>query len=413
MVLDVLLPISDMCGDKYLVIVWYLGCHYRYAMSMMIPLLLNLIFTCFKWWSFEKKKNKWWSSILVILEFWQPWRAMKIVYLLYKNDNQAQAKKKEFMREVLSIEPFLEAVPTCIIMTFLWIHGFGESIHLLDDGAWGWYRGVLIEDYRNGLCNNVSLYEFCSQGGVNTSSISRQEYNYCAIFAGGFGWFFIKYSISVMTASLGITKLLLHGPCAIISSNGTLGGLLTCEFLTATTVSALAIVSKGAFGGQLFIVLTRETNRYDAWIPICLFVSFCIIPNLLFGLACIAMETGWNINLATTIFEYPAMLLLPVFSTFAVAPKQMANWPDPQKTAKRSLLVISMRMTAMNSILTFTCYIIGFIIECTMANVWNVFIAFGIVLPVFLECLIFTMIFIFCGPHSRTMMRIHQGGITE
>ena len=345
MLFDVLLPIADVYGDASLVIPWYLEGHYMYAMAMTIPMLLNYIFTSRKWWSFEEKKHKWWSWILVIFQLWQPWRASKVMILLYKNDEKAQAKKKEMMRDLSSIEPFLESLPAVLIMTTLWVHGIGQNRY-----PWNRY------DFDVGFCNNTASIE---------PGLSIEDQNFCAVF-GGFGghwWFFTTYGISVLAASLGIAKFLQHGPCAILSTNGILGGMLTWRFLLAFIASMLALLTKGLLEGNLVRMAEKEDLR---WCFLLIFVSLCVVPNLLLAIASIAKVTGWNKRLIRVVIDYPAISLLPVFSNFAVGSRTNSKCEDSNVNILRSRFTISRSMTVVNTILTLFCYIVTIVIADTM-----------------------------------------------
>ena len=123
MFFDVFIPTLDVYGDASLVIPWYYkGHHLYYAAFMTIPMILNYLFTTYKWWSLEKTSDKKWSWILVTLQLWQQWRAIKIIYLLFKRNPRAHEKKKQMLKELSSIEPFLESMPAILIMSCIWIH---------------------------------------------------------------------------------------------------------------------------------------------------------------------------------------------------------------------------------------------------------------------------------------------------
>ena len=342
MLFDVLLPIADVYGDVSLVIAWYLRGHYLYALAMAIPMFLNYIFSSYKWWSFEEWKHKWWSWILVVFQLWQPWRALKVIFLLYKKDDKAQAKKKEMMREVSSIEPFVESVPTVFIMTALWVHGLGHNRY-----PWNRY------EFNSGFCDDAG--PFIRTG--NNTNLSVQEHNFCAIF-GGFGghWlFFTSYGISLFAASLGITKFLQHGRCAILSTNGTLGGLLTGRFSTVFIVTLLALSSKVIMIGGLTRMAGKGLTLYFS----ALFVSLCVIPNLVLAIVGIAKVTGFNKRLFEIMFEYPAIFLLPVFSNFAIGPRRLFTLSNAQEKGSQNDLIVSIPLTGLNTAVTLICYIIA------------------------------------------------------
>ena len=395
MLFDVLLPITDVYGDTSLVIPWYLQGHYKFAILMTLPMLLNYIFTTYKWWSFEDSGNKWWSWMLVLLQLWQPWRAMKVMFLLYKNDDQAQAKKKVMLREVASIEPFLESVPAVFIMTFLWIHGSG-----------GIYVGGPkdpVNYWRNGSCNtNHSDHDydyFTPRVIIPNTEMPLDKKNFCAIF-GGFGgpwWFFTTFVISVLAASLGITKFLQHGPCAIVTTNGALGGMFTGRFLMAFIASILPLVSKAGFGAQLTILATAFSTpgTKDMFgYYVLLFLSLSILPNLLLAIGGIAAASGCNTSLLRVIFEYPAFLLLPVFTNFAVGPRGISKCLKSEHDVPRNQLTISIPFTVLNMVLTFACYVISISISNRKQNRDHLKAFAVIVLPLIICSFCATVVFL-------------------
>ena len=91
---DVILPTLDVYGDASLIIPWLYRGHYKYAGLMTIPMILNYTFTVYKWWTIEKPSNRKWSWVLVVLQLWQQWRALKIIYMFYKKNKCAEEKKK-------------------------------------------------------------------------------------------------------------------------------------------------------------------------------------------------------------------------------------------------------------------------------------------------------------------------------
>ena len=56
-----------------------------------------------------------------MFQFWPQWRSIRTMNLEFRNDKKAEEKKKELMREVTTTEPFLEAWPSIIVMTIIWL----------------------------------------------------------------------------------------------------------------------------------------------------------------------------------------------------------------------------------------------------------------------------------------------------
>merc|ERR1712038_1890623 len=59
--------------------------------------------------------------------------------------------------------------------------------------------------------------------------------------------FLFSYSISILTASLGLTKLLLVGPCPILSDKGLLNGLFTWRFFLCFLGVLSSMLTKAFF----------------------------------------------------------------------------------------------------------------------------------------------------------------------
>ena len=198
---------------------------------MTIPVILQFLATIYKWVCLEKRNDKNWSWIILLLQFWPQWRAIQIMRLDFKQDAKAQEKKKEFMREITTTEPFLEAWPTIIIMAIIWVSA-------RNDGSFWGYCNESGFSYINGtkIWNNTecSLYlnsiyqppEFCKNHTESTK---------CAVYGGlgGEAWFIASFIISIMTGSFGITKFLQVGPFSVLSTDGFLGGIFKCRFVLA------------------------------------------------------------------------------------------------------------------------------------------------------------------------------------
>ena len=404
-VFDVALPSLDVYSDCSLILGWYLNGHLVFTMFMAIPVLLQFAFTSYKWVRLENREDKRWSWIVLLLQFWPQWRALRIIKLDLNKHETFQTKKKEFMREVTTTEPFLEAWPSIIIMTIIWLstvtieESFGDHCKYNPD-----YKECRGHD------NNASFYttpDYC---------IDHPEKSTCAVF-GGFGgrtWFFTTYAISVITGSLGITKFLQTGPFSVLNENGPLGGLLRWKFILAYNAVMLAIVTKGVFIAFLlnhsivscllryFATDTSEhltleelealiSSRASKFQLILLVLS--TIPNLLFSLVSIACSTGLNKKYSQVIFRYPAAWMLPVVTYFVIGPIQSVRCS--RKNTQKYHLGLSKHCSFINMILTVIMYgvIIAFIVILNgdISFDMNFYIFF---LPVLGLGLVFNIIFL-------------------
>ena len=239
-----------------------------------------------------------------------------------------------YYTELGSIEPFLESCPSLLIMIAIWTHAMWNNCN--------------VED-----CNVANHAFRFAHERVNQSDCNVPENynsNRCAVFGGNsdsfsFAWFWITYTISALTGSLGITKLLMIGPCPILTDDGRLGGILT-HFLAVT----FSMGSKATFLG-VFIGFLDEDNLV---IPIMVFYILTIAPNIIFSFISIAASTGCNQKFCRIVLDYPSLWLLPAATFFVVGPENRALRENLccNKSGKRSLLGVSSNLTFLNIILT-------------------------------------------------------------
>ena len=344
---EVVLPTVDVYSDASLVIPWYYAGHYKYAIAMSVPAVLNYAFSAYKWWSMEKKPEKKWTWALLLIQFWQQFRALKVIRLIYKQDPQASKKRQELMKEISSIEPFFESIPSIMIMTTIWLNaivGYGSYEDTFGSNS-------AISHYSKGRFNCSNQY--FSQPGVS---------NFCAVFDGfgGPSWFFTTYAISFLAGSLGVTKFLQNGPCSILSINGTLGGLLRWRFLIAYLSIFLSILAKAYMGGiSIVLVKTPGNHEYDIWLnPLIFSILSFLIPLLLSAMSILTV-TGFSKSFTKVIFGYPALLVLPAFTNFAVGPRQLPCCEKKSDLSEREQLIISRKLTLCNTLSTVVLYAIN------------------------------------------------------
>ena len=337
--LDLLLPTLDVYSDVSLIVSWYYQGYYSYtlgyynkyqdspnnayrsfilyAFMMTIPLMLNYLFMSYKWWTMENASDKKWSWILVLLQLWQQWNALKIIYKIFKKDVRAREEKKRMLKELSSIEPFFESVPSTLIMTCIWLYAKSDNS----------YWRALMGHYECIYCESANLYFMTLTLDMNcsyvTNAIRTGNYiswsgqdNFCAVL-GGFGgpsWFYITYGVSIFSGSLGICRFLQYGPVAVLPSN-----LMSWRFMIAFFAVLLSMVAKGIFL-IIIIDMSMKSDPPAIWIVPLMFLLINILPNIVLAAVGLASSTGFNKALTSKIMEYPAFLVLPVFTFFAVGP---------------------------------------------------------------------------------------------
>ena len=88
--------------------------HPKFAIAMFCPILLNTVFMIPQWWNFERKtsaKNKVWTSLLVLIQFWPQWKMIQVLYMgLIKKDLEWIKKKENIQRNVGNLGKNLEII---------------------------------------------------------------------------------------------------------------------------------------------------------------------------------------------------------------------------------------------------------------------------------------------------------------
>lgn len=317
---DVVLPTLDVYSDLSLIIPWFIIGHGGYGLSMTVPLLFQFASTAYKWFKMETPQDKKWSWVFLILQLWPQLKAFRVILLIYKNDRRANAEKKALNSEIGTTEPFLEAWPSCIIMTIIFAHAM----------------------YGSGEDNAEAVF-----GSSNASEIR----------------FFISYSISIFTACFGMTKLMQIGPCPVLTEEGLFGGLLNSMFIIHFLAVMFSATTKILFVGMLFGAAANGAggsfyipDRVSTFAPL-LLITF--LPNLMLSSISIAKSTGFSKTFFEVILRYPALWLLPVATYFVVGPQNVTicYCLCNNQSLKYHRLGISGSLTALNAIFTFILYI--------------------------------------------------------
>ena len=333
-VFDVALPSLDVYSDLSLIIGWFWAGHPIYAWTMTDPVLLQFMSTAYKWYQVDKPQTKKWSWILLFLQFWPQFRALRVIRLLYKNDFRANEKKKKMMTDISSTEPYLEAWPSVMAMTAIWMHAdatkdfspVGASID--NSGA---VIGVQNDEIHYG---NLGQYRF-----------------------------FFSFSVSFLTAGLGLTKLFLVGPCPILSQEGPLDGLCTWRFILCFLGVLSSMFTKAFFIGltiNTHLDIHKVNNSQLMELLLCLLLQF--LPNMILSTISIHISTGLNQNFRKVLFGYPGVWLLPVATYFSVGPKKLQCSRSNVNTRPRRKLGFSKIFTIVNMAVTINMFLVVYLI---------------------------------------------------
>ena len=111
----VILPLVDTKGDITFAVTAFVRGKYKIGVLMISPVLANVFFICYVWWKskFDRKREKIYSWIFVLLNIWPQYQVFKLILSIYrtKPQNDLEQKEKKLEIQVLSIEPWIEAIP--------------------------------------------------------------------------------------------------------------------------------------------------------------------------------------------------------------------------------------------------------------------------------------------------------------
>ena len=212
--------------------------------------------------------------------------ASRIVNFLYRNPAKGTKLKELFLQNIGLHEVFLEAVPTTLIITAIWV-----NTKYSDDSS--------LEEI---LFNEESTTVFSPETE-----------------------FFTTYITSIVSASLGLVKCLKNGVVRPLGPGGCLDGLLTCRLLLPFFASGLCLLSRGTclglVTGYAVNIVSKEIkssfndNQKDGTSSnFTLAIAILFLPQAVLAIFC-------SLNLRSKSFfkiitRLPSILLLPVFTFF-------------------------------------------------------------------------------------------------
>ena len=282
-VLNIALPTVDVYSDLYMVVKFIRSGHPRYGELLLVPFLLNYLFSWAAWYSLDKRKQLTWMAAFI--SCYPQYCAARVVFLLWWGDaRKAVEEKRRYEREVSEIEVFTEAVLSTLVSSYL------MQKALLDKCSST--TGTESGQSSCGLSSRV--------GGDEQNLITGAKYSL------DYYMFFVAFSTSIMSASLGMAKVLKVGPCRILGEGGPLGGLGAPRFL-------LLLVTMGVtLGGKGFILAIVFSSLKPLMVKVALTLNSVFLPGLVLALLCLCHYRGSVRN----ILGHPSLLLLPIFSHF-------------------------------------------------------------------------------------------------
>ena len=150
--------------------------------------------------------------------------------------------------------------------------------------------------------------------------------------------FMFSLCVSVLCASVGLTKSLLAGPTRIMTQDGPLGGVISGRFFFAFLASASLLVTKGFW---IFTLYDYDIPLYQSIVSL----LTVFLPGFLFGVALLRFKKS-SLSL---IYQQPSIFLMPIFTLFTFSKVRTEECLDGIKDGS---IALSARMTLINIYIT-------------------------------------------------------------
>ena len=271
--------------------------HYGWGTMMLLPFLLNYLICWYAWLTTDKRKAVTW--VAAVLNCYPQYAACKIIWQIWVNPRKGLQKKRHFERNLIQFETFNEAVPSTLIMTYLLVRALAGV-----DG---------------------SEIIFNSSDRNSTDSVL----------------FYVAFSTSVITSSLGLAKNLKVGPCRILpEQKRCLGGLLSPRFILVFFACGLTLVSKAYALALLTLAGPKELGIIQG---AAIAVITIFLPGLLAGLF-----SCWHRGILKTFLAHPSVFLLPVFTHFTFVSNSKVCCREGGGKEEETYITFSPKFTAIN-----------------------------------------------------------------
>ena len=91
---------------------------------------MNVASNVIHWWKLDSKQEKKYTWLLLILQLWPVYRGIKVDIKMLKKLPGAEEEKKKFEAKIVSLEPYLESLPSVFVMSLALL----TALH--DDENW-------------------------------------------------------------------------------------------------------------------------------------------------------------------------------------------------------------------------------------------------------------------------------------
>ena len=209
LIMSVVWPSCDIVSDLLLVADLVLRRELKYAACLLAPQIVNITLTALLWRRLEPKEHRSWSWILVALQAWPQFFALRTIWTMLQGKEEWKDFKLVLQNQIGTLEPYTESLPCVYILITLWVY----EATVKENDKWG------------------------------TKGNGRNSYSYKIFYASSV--------ISILSANFGIVKFFKNGPVRFLPTTGLLDGFLAPKtlltFLSVISLNILKIATLALF----------------------------------------------------------------------------------------------------------------------------------------------------------------------
>ena len=305
---DIILPTVDTYSDcNFAIRAFVLGYH-GIGISMISPVFVNLFFNICLWKStdFDSEKERRYSWIVVVLNFWPQYQVVKLLLSIYKgcHSNEWKARQHKIKMQLSYIEPFVEAVPqyfiSLCIYTMLLVHSKGSTN--LDE----FFTQVWKSDDNNKLIQVFGKETL----GINNSIM-----------------FPITLSLSFFSGVKSVADYLANGPMSMTSDNKVCSIIIllfkwiyvVIEFLNKFVIFWTSSITFIYFGYLILDERDRRQADLAGGLIFTMLFMLCVLIPALIVVGPITRYLGFK-KFFVMYFQNPQLLTLPFITDLAFGP---------------------------------------------------------------------------------------------
>jgi len=267
---------------------YFYGTHPKFATLLSLPVILSFVLLIPHWLKAEKTSERRWKTLpLLLLQVWPQYRVIKLLFKDRNDQQKYHAKKEQYDKNITTLEPYVEAIPTVLLLLAMKFR----------------YSDLFFGNEKNFL-------------GIPKTIM-----------------FWTSVSISVFSGSLGMAKFLKLGPCQIVPSQK-----IHCGFFFVFITMGTTLVAKGyvfAFSlnptgdwRSLEYNINETVEAYDYnthyTTTIFIWISSSVLPQFILAMVVFIKTCGFR-NTIKLVWQYPAMILTPLFSFWTMGPKKTTS----------------------------------------------------------------------------------------